>query len=97
MCPPPGLPSRAGLKYLTLTGWLQLYRRTKPQGRAQQMRLQEAVAEPAPKDRSLHLSRDVLTRLARMTNHQVPEVTPEAWPKVQTPMHNKLHHSKRHA
>ena len=25
--------------------------------------------------------RDMLTRLPRMTNHQVPEVTPEAWGK----------------
>jgi transposase len=28
--------------------------------------------------------RDVLTRLPRMTNHQIPEVTPQAWAKVQT-------------
>lgn len=27
--------------------------------------------------------RDVLTRLPKMTNHQVPEVTPAAWPKTQ--------------
>jgi len=27
--------------------------------------------------------RDVLTRLPQMTNHQVPEVTPEAWSKTQ--------------
>ena len=26
--------------------------------------------------------RDVLTRLPHMTNHQVPEVTPEAWAKA---------------
>lgn len=25
--------------------------------------------------------RDVLTRLPRMTNHQIPEVTPQAWAK----------------
>jgi hypothetical protein len=28
--------------------------------------------------------RDVLTRLPRMTNHQIHEVTPQAWAKVQT-------------
>ncbi|HLY40264.1 MAG TPA: IS66 family transposase [Terracidiphilus sp.] len=28
--------------------------------------------------------RDVLTRLPRMTNHQIPEVTPAAWAKAQT-------------
>jgi len=28
--------------------------------------------------------RDVLTRLPRMTNHQIPEVTPQAWAKGQT-------------
>jgi transposase-like protein len=38
---------RTGLKYSTLAGWLQRYRRTKPQGRAQPMRLLEAVVEPA--------------------------------------------------
>jgi len=27
--------------------------------------------------------KDVLTRLPRMTNHQVPEVTPTAWAKAQ--------------
>jgi hypothetical protein len=26
---------------------------------------------------------DVLTRLPRMTNHQIPEVTPAAWAKAQ--------------
>lgn len=30
--------------------------------------------------------RDVLTRLPRMTNHQVPEVTPAAWLKAQRPL-----------
>ena len=28
--------------------------------------------------------RDVLTRLPNMTNHQIPEVTPQAWAKAQT-------------
>jgi transposase len=36
---------RTGLKYSTLAGWLQRYRRTKPPGRAQPMRLLEAVVE----------------------------------------------------
>ncbi len=27
--------------------------------------------------------RDVIARLPRMTNHQIPEVTPEAWAKTQ--------------
>jgi len=38
---------RTGLKYSTLAGWLQRYRRTKPQGRAQPLRLLEAVVEQA--------------------------------------------------
>ena len=36
-----------GLKYSTLAGWLQRYRRTKPPPRARQVRLLEAVAERA--------------------------------------------------
>ena len=38
---------RTGLKYSTLAGWLQRYRRTKPQTRARQVRLLEAVVEQA--------------------------------------------------
>jgi transposase-like protein len=38
---------RTGLKYSTLAGWLQRYRRTKPQARARQVRLLEAVVEQA--------------------------------------------------
>jgi transposase len=30
--------------------------------------------------------RDVLTRLPRMTNHQIPQVTPAAWAKAQIPL-----------
>jgi len=30
--------------------------------------------------------RDVLSRLPHMTNHQVPEVTPEAWAKARQPV-----------
>jgi transposase-like protein len=40
---------QTGLKYSTLAGWLQRYRRTKPQGRARQVRLLEAVVEQAQK------------------------------------------------
>jgi transposase-like protein len=36
---------RIGLKYSTLAGWLQRYRRTKPKGRARAVRLLEAVVE----------------------------------------------------
>ena len=38
---------QTGLKYSTLAGWLQRYRRTKPQARARPVRLLEAVVEPA--------------------------------------------------
>ena len=38
---------QTGRKYSTLAGWLQRYRRTRPQGRAQPMRLLEAVVEQA--------------------------------------------------
>lgn len=38
---------RPGLKYSTSAGWLQRYRRTKPQRRARQVRLLEAVVEKA--------------------------------------------------
>jgi transposase-like protein len=40
---------QTGLNYSTLAGWLQRYRRTKPQGRARQVRLLEAVVEQGPK------------------------------------------------
>src|SRR5208282_1396143 len=40
---------QTGLKYSTLAGWLQRYRRTKPRGRARQVRLLEAVVEQASK------------------------------------------------
>lgn len=38
---------RTGLKYSTLAGWLQRYRRTKPKRRSSPVRLLEAVVEPA--------------------------------------------------
>jgi len=40
---------QTGLKYSTLAGWLQRYRRAKPGGRARQVRLLEAVVEQAQK------------------------------------------------
>ena len=39
---------RIGLKYSTLAGWLQRYRRTKPKDRTRAMRLLEAVVAEAP-------------------------------------------------
>ena len=38
---------RTGLKYPTLAGWLQRYRRDKVKGRSRPVRLLEAVVEPA--------------------------------------------------
>jgi len=38
---------RTGLKYSTLAGWLQRYRRTRPKGRARAVRLLEAVVAEA--------------------------------------------------
>jgi len=43
---------RIGLKYSTLAGWLQRYRRTKTKGCARTVRLLEAVVEPKLEDRS---------------------------------------------
>ena len=43
-----GFAKRTGLKYSTLAGWLQRYRRSKPLRRAQPLRLLEAVVESAP-------------------------------------------------
>jgi transposase-like protein len=40
---------QTGLKYSTLAGWLQRYRRAKPPGRARQVRLLEAMVEQTPK------------------------------------------------
>ena len=39
---------RAGLKYSTLAGWLQRYRRTKPLRRGRPLRLLEAVVNALP-------------------------------------------------
>jgi hypothetical protein len=33
--------------------------------------------------------RDVLTRLPNMTNHQIPEVIPQAWAKAQPPLQSQ--------
>jgi transposase-like protein len=38
---------RTGMKYSTLAGWLQRYRRAKPKRRSHPVRLLEAVVEPA--------------------------------------------------
>jgi hypothetical protein len=43
-----GFAKRTGLKYSTLAGWLQRYRRTKPTGRAQPLHLLEAVVATGP-------------------------------------------------
>ena len=43
-----GFAQRTGLKYSTLAGWLQRYRRSKPLRRAQPLRLLEAVVASAP-------------------------------------------------
>ena len=40
---------QTGLKYSTLAGWLQRYRRAKPGGRARPVRLLEAVVEQVQK------------------------------------------------
>jgi transposase-like protein len=37
-----------GLKYSTLAGWVQRYRRAKPKGSPQRVRLLEAMVEPTP-------------------------------------------------
>ena len=48
---------RMGMKYSTLAGWLQRYRRTKPKGRARAVRLFEAVvAEAHDEDRNTSLA-----------------------------------------
>ena len=41
-----GFARRSGLKYSTLAGWLQRYRRAKPKRRSHPMRLVEAVVDP---------------------------------------------------
>lgn len=43
---------RIGLKYSTLAGWLQRYRRNRPRGRTRTMRLLEAVVEQDSGDQS---------------------------------------------
>jgi hypothetical protein len=44
---------------------------------------------------TLRLSQDVLTRLPRMTNHQVPMVILAAWAKALLQLQRQPHH-KRH-
>jgi transposase-like protein len=43
-----GFAKRTGLKYSTLAGWLQRYRRSKLPGRAQPLHLLEAVVATGP-------------------------------------------------
>jgi DNA-binding transcriptional regulator YiaG len=59
----------AGIKYSTLAGWLQRYRRAKPRVASKQMRLVEAVigTNPSPEGRSglvLHLPGSVRVELS---------------------------------
>jgi hypothetical protein len=46
---------RAGLKYSTLAGWLQRYRRAKSKGRSKPVRLLEALVDQAPPSMALVL------------------------------------------
>jgi len=46
---------RAGLKYSTLAGWLQRYRRTRPKRRARAVRLLEAVVQSGDPNATLQL------------------------------------------
>src|SRR5882762_3189485 len=65
----------AGLKYSTLAGWLQRYRRSKPKGRPGRLRLLEAVIDPsgsaaltAPKGVVLHLPGQVRLELSSLAD-----------------------------
>ena len=65
----------AGLKYSTLAGWLQRYRRSKPKARPGRMRLLEAVIDPAgsaaltaPKGVVLHLPGQVRLELSSLAD-----------------------------
>lgn len=65
----------AGLKYSTLAGWLQRYRRRKPKSRPGRMRLLEAVIDPAgsaaltaPKGVVLHLPGQVRLELSSLAD-----------------------------
>lgn len=65
----------AGLKYSTLAGWLQRYRRSKPKRRPGRMRLLEAVIDPAgsaaltaPKGVVLHLPGQVRLELSSLAD-----------------------------
>lgn len=39
--------------------------------------------------------RDVFTRLPTLTNHQIGQVTPEAWPRSSAPPHEPRHHKRQ--
>jgi transcriptional regulator with XRE-family HTH domain len=67
---------RTGLKYSTLAGWLQRYRRVKPQKRARTVRLLEAIvetAQPADRKNSLPLVLE-LAGGAKVHIHDVQQV-----------------------
>jgi len=69
-----------GLKYSTLAGWLQRYRRAKPKPAPKRLRLLEAVVDPGPcKERTsgkvvlVHLPGQVRVELSSLA--QVPLVS----------------------
>jgi len=69
-----------GLKYSTLAGWLQRYRRAKPKAASRRLRLLEAVLDPShPKERTsehvliVHLPGQVRIELSALA--QVPLVS----------------------
>ena len=62
---------RTGLKYSTLAGWVQRYRRTKRQGRVQPVRLLEAVVAPSAPAAALTVQ---LPGGARLEIHEVRQV-----------------------
>jgi transposase-like protein len=64
---------RIGLKYSTLAGWLQRYRRKKPPGKARPVRLLEAVVEPAPAGGPVPAS-SVILRLPDGTQAELSDV-----------------------
>ena len=71
---------RTGLKYSTLAGWLQRYRRAKPKRVPRRLRLLEAVVDPSPSQERIfehvlrvHLPGQVRIELSSLA--QVPLVT----------------------
>jgi transposase-like protein len=62
-----------GLKYSTLAGWLQRYRRAKPPGRARSVRLLEALVEQAHGGGQSSLATLQFPGGARMEIHNVQQ------------------------